>query len=85
MQESPERKHRVRSGPPKLAYWLWAMTWETLRPVPIIEMMDSGPSFSWYSRTCSQMMSYASSQLTRSHLSSPRSPTRFIGYFRRLS
>ena len=31
------------------------------------------------------MMSYASSQLMRSHLFSPRSPTRFTGHFRRSS
>ena len=57
MQESPERKHSVRSGPPKLAYWLCAMTCETLRPVPIMEMMDSGPLSFWNLRTFSSMMS----------------------------
>ena len=57
MHESPDRKQSVRSGPPKFAYWLCAMTCETLRPVPIMEMIDSGPSFSWNARTFSSMIS----------------------------
>ena len=66
MHESPDRKQSVRSGPPKFAYWLCAMTCETLRPVPIMEMMDSGPDSRWKRRTFSSMRSYASSQVTRS-------------------
>ena len=58
-----------------------------LRPVPCPTRMDSRPRplSSISSLMYVAIMSMASSHVMRSHLFSPRSPARFMGYFRRWS
>ena len=59
--------------------------WLEVRPVPCPVMMASGPYSSLMRRHSDAMVSMASSQVMRSHLPEPRSPTRFMGYRMRFS